>query len=241
MRTVDLQTLHHVFRSATSTPIPLIHKRMQVLHEAGRVLIDEFDSSVQTLVDRANGDAQAMMQLVISNFSSFNDSMLSESALFDSAKKVKDAREQECLPPTRLCFFKRAQILVADIWACFASEKLVFRDINLLTMFADYRVPQILAWLGAIEYSDSLMARLKSEEELDSGCRTEIEIRGCSIHAVELIRDELQSLQQQSTSKDSDTVVINSVLTDFLLWDYATAHKNKLAEIPIHHVRSVYY
>lgn len=242
MKTVDLQTLLHIFRSATSTQIPLIHERVQVLNEAGRVLIDEFNSSVQTLVDRANGNAQAMMQLVISNFSSYNDSMLAEPALFRNFKQVDDISESNDLPPARLCFFKRAQILVADIWACFASEKaIVFRDISLLTMFADYRVPQILAWLGAIEYSDSLMALLKSEEELDSGCRTEIEIRGCSIHAVELIRKELESLQEENNSKDSDTVVINSVLTDFLLWDYATAHKKKLAEIPVHHVKSIYY
>lgn len=33
-----------------------------------------------------------------------------------------------------------------------------------LTMFADYRVPQALVYLGALRYSDALMQALKSGE-----------------------------------------------------------------------------
>ena len=37
-------------------------------------------------------------------------------------------------------FYKRAQILVADIWACFEGKDLgAFDDIDSITMFADYR------------------------------------------------------------------------------------------------------
>ena len=39
-----------------------------------------------------------------------------------------------------VAFYKRAQILIADIWACFEGQGLgYFYDINYLTMFADYR------------------------------------------------------------------------------------------------------
>jgi hypothetical protein len=42
-----------------------------------------------------------------------------------------------CIP---VSFWKRAQILVADIWACFEGKGLgTFHDIDSLTMFADYR------------------------------------------------------------------------------------------------------
>ena len=38
-------------------------------------------------------------------------------------------------------FYKRAQILVADIWACFEGKDYgEFHDIDTITMFADYRL-----------------------------------------------------------------------------------------------------
>lgn len=39
-----------------------------------------------------------------------------------------------------VAFYKRAQILIADIWACFEGQGLGnFSDIDTITMFADYR------------------------------------------------------------------------------------------------------
>lgn len=59
-------------------------------------------------------------------------------------------------------FYKRAQILVGDIWACFRGEGLgAFYDIDYITMFADYRVPQVLIHFGAIRYSNPLLSRLQ--------------------------------------------------------------------------------
>lgn len=52
-------------------------------------------------------------------------------------------------------FYKRAQILVGDIYAHFNGQGLgEFSDISELTMFADYRVPQILRQMGVLEYSE---------------------------------------------------------------------------------------
>ena len=51
-------------------------------------------------------------------------------------------------------FYKRAQILVADLWAAFGCQTAdnghfaSFVDVGKLTMFADYRVPQILRHVG---------------------------------------------------------------------------------------------
>lgn len=40
----------------------------------------------------------------------------------------------------QVSFYKRAQILVADIWACFEGKSYgEFHDIDTITMFADYR------------------------------------------------------------------------------------------------------
>lgn len=42
--------------------------------------------------------------------------------------------------PFLVSFYKRAQILVGDVWACFKGKDLgSFSDIDAVTMFADYR------------------------------------------------------------------------------------------------------
>ena len=89
-----------------------------------------------------------------------------------------------------LTFYKRAQILVGDLWACFENKGPgEFPDIDRLTMFADYRVPQILLHLDMIQYTKEFYQRLQKDPHLDVQCQEEIEIRGCSIWAVELLRD----------------------------------------------------
>jgi hypothetical protein len=76
-------------------------------------------------------------------------------------------------------FLKRAQIFVADLWACFEGEGHgAFRDIDKITMFADYRVPQILCGLGCIYYSPPLDAAVRAGKLIDSGSSWELQIRG---------------------------------------------------------------
>lgn len=55
-------------------------------------------------------------------------------------------------------------------------------------MFADYRVPAVLRQVGVLRYSDRLAARVAAGELVEPGGREEAEIRGCTIHAVELLR-----------------------------------------------------
>lgn len=53
-------------------------------------------------------------------------------------------------------------------------------------MFADYRVPQALAYLGALEYSPELMELLRSGKHLPNGSPEEVELRGASIWVCEV-------------------------------------------------------
>ena len=79
--------------------------------------------------------------------------------------------------PIRL--LKRAQIFVADVWACFNGEEWgEFRDIDKITMFADYRVPQILSTLGCIGYSPPLQAMVSKGDIIESGTSYELQLRG---------------------------------------------------------------
>lgn len=238
--TVGETQMRHVFRSASGTDIPLLAERVANLNEAGAVLQAKFDGSVASLVARANGDAQELVELIVSNFSSFADSI----SLEDAAEELSGGNgggDLSVVP--ELAFYKRAQILVADIWACFGGKGLGQFPVGLdrLTMFADYRVPQILVWLGALQYAAPLMDTLRKGTELARGSRREIEIRGCSITAVEEIRRELERLAEGGKGDKAPVPVINSIVIDFALWDYAAAHLQEMDDIPVHYVQSIYY
>ncbi|KAL0249433.1 hypothetical protein GEMRC1_004665 [Eukaryota sp. GEM-RC1] len=189
---IDEITLSHILRpSDPSVSIPMLRERTQILRENGKILLDKFNGSFLNVIRQAEGSAAKLVDLIVSNFPSFSD--LSS---YGGAK---------------VYFLKRAQILVADLWACFEGrEPFSFTDIDQLTMFADYRVPQILASLGILEYSQELQHLLKKGELIPHGSSLEIEIRGCSIHAVEKIKQLLPG-----------EVEVNAVLIDFYLWDLA--------------------
>ncbi|THC98656.1 hypothetical protein EYZ11_001859 [Aspergillus tanneri] len=93
----------------------------------------------------------------------------------------------------RVRLYKRAQILIADLWACFNGESFgEFYDIDKITMFADYRIPQMLHQLGCLRYSPSLETHIRKQKIIPSGSTWEVELRATSIWCVELIRREIE-------------------------------------------------
>jgi hypothetical protein len=68
------------------------------------------------------------------------------------------------------------------------------RGIKQLTMFADYRVPQILHHLRLLTYAPALVRKLRAREMFASGlAREEIAIRAASIVAVERVAAALRA------------------------------------------------
>ena len=143
-------------------------------------------------------------------------------------------------------FWKRAQILVAETWAAFSPPSdtdphpLFPHGIGQLTMFADYRVPQILHHLRILTYRPALACALEAHEEFASGAREEIAIRAASIIAVERVAAALRATGAGTSS----------VLIDFFLWDLAKrleVGKDRIEGIktqpllPMHRTRSIWY
>ena len=132
---------------------------------------------------------------------------------------------------------KRAQILVADLWACFNGQGYgSFGDISKITAFADYRIPQMLRGLGCLKYSPSLENRIRRLEEIQSGENCEVELRGCSIWCVELI--------QRQILRDHPEAEVNAILIDFFLYDTLKEREqsgNEAEMLPHHRTRSIWY
>ncbi|PLN83930.1 UPF0553 protein c [Aspergillus taichungensis] len=167
------EKLQHVFRSATEEPIPLFQERVACLREAGRVLCKDFEGKFLNCIYNANYSAAALVNLLAESFSCF--------------------RDETSFQGRRVRLYKRAQILVADLWACFNGESFgEFHDIDKITMFADYRIPQILHQLGCLSYSPPLTSHIRDLKPLPHGSTWEVELRATSIWCVELIRREIE-------------------------------------------------
>ncbi|SPO03350.1 probable cobyrinic acid a,c-diamide synthase [Cephalotrichum gorgonifer] len=209
-----LETMRHVFRSTSEEEIPMIGERLACLREAGR----KYDCSVEELISSANGSAAGLVNILARDFSCFRDE-----ATFEGRKR-----------PVR--FLKRAQILVADIWACFDGTGYGdFYDIDKITMFADYRVPQILNSMGCLYYSPQLMSMISRHQLVEPGSSLELQLRGCTIWCVELIRREI--LRANPGAK------VNAILIDFFLYDTMKEREAAGEEgVPAHHrTRSIWY
>jgi Potential Queuosine, Q, salvage protein family len=190
-------------------PIPLLRLRQAALREVGLGLLRGCGGRFLDCVERAGRSAPALVELVAARFPSF-----------------RDVAEYDGRP---VPFYKRAQLLVADLHGAFAGRGPgAFDDLATLTMFADYKVPQVLHDLGVLAYSPALEAALRARELLPYGDRREVEIRAASVQAVELIVDVLEGRGRH----------VPAFEVDERLW--ALGQARPLA-LPYHRTRSVYY
>lgn len=140
-----------------------------------------------------------------------------------------------------IALYKRAQILVADVWAAYGREMegdspCAFRDIGVLTMFADYRVPQLLRPMGVLVYSPDLARRIDAQEEVEAGSAEEVEIRALTVAAVEELR---LRLSRAGVAPEGRTRELFSVELDWLLWQMGERRKDDLP--PHHRTRTTFY
>lgn len=110
---INLKEFDQIF----NPKIPLKFERIKLMNDAGTVLLQKYNGTFKNFLESTGTlDAWHFINRLIIEFPSFRD--------FNEENSV--------------WFLKRAQILVADLWA--ASEgKLFSESINDLTIFADYR------------------------------------------------------------------------------------------------------
>ena len=207
--------------------MPLLEERAKHLREGGQILSQKFGNSFVNFLVCCKNSAEKLLSMLTSTFSHFKD--------------------EGVFVGQRVSFYKRAQILIADLWACFEGQTWgAFHDITCLTMFADYKVPQALLHLGVLQYSQGLMKKLKQGDVIQPGHRLEVEIRGNSIWAVEQIyrnvkKKAVQDESFQAKSPHELDDILNSVIIDFYLWDFAKEEVEANTDLPCHKTRTVFY
>lgn len=221
MASVSEEEFHYVFRSSVpGAEIPMLSERRQLVKEAGQVLLCKFGGSFLGVLNASAGDAIGLLNLIICNFPSFMD--------------VSTYKGNPVI------LMKRAQILLADLWACFEGRSFGNFEINWITAFADYRLPQQLEALGLLQLTDEFKRMLQSRTLFSVHDEKIVELRACTIHSIELIKEII--LAASADRNEGGPQEINSILIDFYLWDTVKERREKLdCNFPFHRTRSTFY
>lgn len=193
-----------------SGELVLFYERVQILREVGQVLVSRYGGSFAGLRKAAGKSAPGLARLLISEFPSFND------VCWMNGAEIK--------------FYKRAQLAPAMIYQRFQGEGAGdFIDIDDLTVFADYKLPQVLRRLGILEYHPDLAGKVDSRVLIPKCSREEVEIRASTIRACELIIEEYAAAG----------VSVNSARLDAFLW--LLGHRKSRDTRPYHLTETIYY
>jgi hypothetical protein len=190
--------------------LQLMERRLGILRELGQVLQRNYGGEPCGLVEAAEGSAVGLVRLLATQLESFRD--------------VAEYRGQEAF------FYKRAQIFAADLYGTFQGKDWgAFKDMDQLTAFADYKLPQVLRHLGILQYDIELARKVDAGILLEPGGPEEVEIRANTIWAVEQIRREMGRRGQG----------LKAFEIDGILW--TMGQQDRYRAKPYHKVRTVYY
>ncbi len=164
--------------------VPLFEERWKILREIGSAMLQKHDGNLKMFLEKANGDALILLDMIVQNFPSFYDSSIYE-------------RKE-------IIFQKRAQLLVSDIYQMFKKKGFVSQNVDQLTACADYKLPQIMRRFGILEYTDSLAEKIDNKIELPHNSEEEVEIRANTIWAVEFMKEEIKKRDPEITSMGID-------------------------------------
>ena len=207
LSTISKEAMAHIFRG--NGTIPLLEQRVTNAREVGRVLLEQYQGQFSHVIEEAQRSAINLVSLLVQHFPSFNDTALYRTHT--------------------IRFYKRAQICVADLYSAFGAQQWgAFHDIEQLTIFADYKLPQVLRHTNVLEYQTRLAERVDNRELIAAGSEEEVEIRAATIWACELLRRAMLQHGQQITAAE----------IDLRLWQLG---QQAMDMRPYHRTRTIYY
>lgn len=190
--------------------LQFMKERARALKELGHVLNRDYRGDSWRFVEASKGWAGSLVRVL--------------------AKKLESFRDMAVYRERAVYFYKRGQILCADLHGALDGKAWGrFHDLDGLTAFADYKLPQVLRNLGILVYSGALSRRVDALELIAPGSPEEVEIRANTIVAVEGIRETLQGLG----------LAVKSHEIDGLLWHMG--QEDTYRERPYHRTPTIFY
>lgn len=212
LENIDTGQCARIFgQELNNTPVTeLMYLYANALNSLGTYLNQKFEGSFARLIESAESSAEKLIRLLI-EMPYFNDVSLYRNL---------------AVP-----FFKRAQIMVADLCLAFKGKGFgYFIDIDDLTIFADNVVPHVLRIDKILQYREVLEKRINSGSLISTGSVEEVEIRACAIHASELIVQQLRKIG----------ININAMHLDYILWNKGQNDYYRRI-LPRHKTKTIFY
>lgn len=200
LENITIDQTKKLFRSCNETEIPLLQKRFEFLKQSARILRQKFDGDFNNLLRQSNYDAIEIAKTIIKYFPSFRD------ASFLLGGEIK--------------FYKRAQICAYDL-SLLSNSKI--KNIDQLTAFADYKLPQIFRDFEILIYKKNLAEKIDNYVLLKKDSREEIEIRSATIYICDLIAKEIG---------------VSAIVAENAIWSFSQTHKKKK---PYHRILTTNY
>lgn len=176
--------------------IPMLKERIKILQEAGTVLDEMYEGHFYNLVEDSNyhafKDGNGVVEKLVKDFPSYND------ISYYKGKEVK--------------FYKRAQLAVGVLYARLKGTSLFdIKDIDDLTVYADYVLPVSLTRLGVMKKTEELENKIQNWKEIKKDSLEELEIRTHTIYGADLLIKEVNKYRPEDKK-------INALHMDYKLW-----------------------
>lgn len=206
---MDAPTLRSLLPPAPGAgELPMLAERAAALAELGRTWLEV--GGPLGLLALSKGSAVRFMLEIVRRCPSWEDARV--------------------LRGERIRFLKRAQLAASMVYGRLGGHApAAFTDLDRLSVFADYRLPQLLRAAGVLELSPALAARIDAGELLKEGSEEEAEIRAVTVHLGERIRVALLPRFPGLTA----------IQVDHLLWRTAVQRQAELP--PFHRCRTTAY
>lgn len=166
--------------------LPLIDERYNNIRETINIIYNKGDEFFDELFSIKS--CAGLLEYIVNNFPNFRD--------------ISNYKDQ------KIYFYKRANLLVRDLFEVSFMIKNNIKSIDDLLGCADYVIPKIFRYYGLIEYSDELANIIDNEDLILHDSNFEIEIRANMLYVIELIKAELEN----------NGVKTNSILLDNFIW-----------------------
>ena len=188
LRDLTEAEFRHILRGEGE--IALFDRRLANARDIGATLLGKYGGDCRVLLESAKGDAPALAAALASDFASYAD--------------FRTYRGE------RFPVLKRAQICVSDLVGAFGGKDLgALGRAWRLTCFADYKLPQLFHSYGVFVYAPALEKAVRGLEEIAEGCEEEVEIRACTIAAVERLQTMLAAGGRALSPREIDWLLWN--------------------------------
>lgn len=170
MAQLSVERAEHIFRGKNR--IPLLELRVNNIVESANFLLEKYDGQLLRLLEHHKFSAPDVVEEIVASLPSYRDGAWYKGQW--------------------VWIVKRAQILLGDLSQLTAVyPDFLLKDIDKLTAFADYRLPQVLRHCGVLSYDPTLTATIDEGRILPAGSTAEIEIRAATILACKQLQAQL--------------------------------------------------